>query len=324
MLSRQEKLPPAASLILTVFLVIAWTFLLLGIQQGVSRIEGGGVTRPFSIGFVLVIGLATVIGGARCGALALLLSFLATVFVLPPHGFHDVVAHPRNQVETCFLVVVGALQVVGMVTLRQNRSLRADAAFRSRELFASQARLRESEQRRLTFTREVLMAATGGRLDLCDADELHSLVSGEPEISATLKRNEEVSVLRRRLTAAMAMKSFHGQRMDDLALCVTEAGMNAVKHGNGGTARVWIGDGEATVIVSDRGPGISSVNIARATLERGFSTQASLGMGFFMMMESADRLALHTSAEGTSILFRVGNKPRRSVEDSLLDSFGSL
>jgi anti-sigma regulatory factor (Ser/Thr protein kinase) len=146
------------------------------------------------------------------------------------------------------------------------------------------------------------------------------MVSGNPALKFPLKDTADVSALRvelRRIVAGLRL----GTRVDDLFTCATEAASNAVKHGNGGAAEAYLDKGEITLMISDHGPGISPANLARATLERGFSTEISLGMGFVMMLEAADLLGLSTSENGTTVLMRISSRPRVSVEENLLARF---
>ena len=73
-------------------------------------------------------------------------------------------------------------------------------------------------------------------------------------------------------------------------------------HGRGGTARLHA-DGETgrlQVWVRDQGAGIPEEMLHRATLERGYSTlPGSLGFGFWLMIQTADRVYLHTGEGGT-------------------------
>ena len=54
--------------------------------------------------------------------------------------------------------------------------------------------------------------------------------------------------------------------------------------------------------VEDKGPGIGSLILPRATLARGFSTKPSLGMGYSIMLDVVDRLLLKTDEWGTTLL----------------------
>ena len=54
--------------------------------------------------------------------------------------------------------------------------------------------------------------------------------------------------------------------------------------------------------MQDRGAGIDLAKLPRATLERGFTTAGSLGHGFWLMLQTCDRLWLLTGPEGTTVV----------------------
>jgi anti-sigma regulatory factor (Ser/Thr protein kinase) len=176
---------------------------------------------------------------------------------------------------------------------------------------------RTQEESRLGFYREVLQAVTGGRLLLCSEGEIKSMVSGEPVLVQQLDGPYDASQLRRGLHAAATEWNMNLARIEDLCTCAMEGAANALKHGGGGLAQAWASEGEFFLLITDSGPGISPTNLARATLERGFSTRSSLGMGFTMMLETVDTMALATSNKGTQLLLRVGSLPRLTLEDNL-------
>ncbi|MBC8142338.1 MAG: ATP-binding protein, partial [Armatimonadetes bacterium] len=75
-------------------------------------------------------------------------------------------------------------------------------------------------------------------------------------------------------------------------------------HGGGGTAS-FHGDPEAgqlQICITDNGTGIAEETLHRATLERGYTTAGSLGLGFSLMYSAADRVYLLTGATGTTLL----------------------
>ena len=47
-------------------------------------------------------------------------------------------------------------------------------------------------------------------------------------------------------------------------------------------------------------------------------------MGFHMMLQTADTLALCTSEQGTTVLLKVSSRPRATEQDSLLARYASL
>jgi len=93
------------------------------------------------------------------------------------------------------------------------------------------------------------------------------------------------------------------ERQHDLVTAASEAGMNAIVHGGGGTGQVSVGAGDTVQVrVEDQGGGIAMENLPRAALSRGFSTNATLGHGLKMMLETADRLYLLTDPGGTTVV----------------------
>jgi PAS domain S-box-containing protein len=165
---------------------------------------------------------------------------------------------------------------------------------------AEQALL-ENEARQRTLLRDVLKSVTEGKLILCQsAGDLppRAVPVGEPiPLSmAAFKR------ARRAAQAAAAEQGLEGGRIDDLITATSEAAMNAVVHGGGGTAFVGITPGGAVQVwVEDGGTGIELGRIPQA-IEKGASTAGSLGHGFFLMLQSVDRLFLLTGPSGTTIV----------------------
>ena len=60
--------------------------------------------------------------------------------------------------------------------------------------------------------------------------------------------------------------------------------------------------GVVQVRISDQGEGIAVENLPRATLERGYSTKATLGHGMKMMLQTTDALWLLTGPTGTTVV----------------------
>jgi anti-sigma regulatory factor (Ser/Thr protein kinase) len=58
--------------------------------------------------------------------------------------------------------------------------------------------------------------------------------------------------------------------------------------------------------VQDRGPGIKTSELARATLMQHYSTKNSMGCGFTLMLYYADYLYLNTGPSGTALAMNFG------------------
>jgi len=176
---------------------------------------------------------------------------------------------------------------------------------RGRTLFIAYLRdLTEWEQaaaQQRAFLRDVLLSVTEGRLLLChQASDLPAPLTPLGG-SVSLSREGGLRELRHLALDAAGKMTEVGRH--DLATAVSEAAMNAVVHGGGGTGQVSVGaEGTVQVRVEDHGGGISMENLPRATLSRGFSTKATLGHGLKMMLETADRIYLLTGPSGTTIV----------------------
>jgi len=158
-------------------------------------------------------------------------------------------------------------------------------------------------EREKTFLRDVLASVTEGKLLLVrlPLDLPAALASlGEP---IPLTRGGGLRGLRQRAQAAAQAAGHSEERQHDLLTAASEAGMNAILHGGGGLGQVSAGaDGLVQVRVVDQGGGIAMETLPRAALVRGFSTQATLGHGLKMMLETVDRLFLLTDTAGTTVV----------------------
>ena len=153
------------------------------------------------------------------------------------------------------------------------------------------------------FLRDVLSSVTEGKL-LLSTSPAH-LPPPLPPVGdpILLTREGGLRDLRLRTQEAAANNGHPEERQFDLMTAASEAGMNAILHGGGGTGHVSMGaDGTIQVRVEDNGAGIAMENLPRATLSRGFSTKATLGHGLKMMLETADRLYLLTGPTGTTVV----------------------
>lgn len=151
------------------------------------------------------------------------------------------------------------------------------------------------------FLRDILYSVTEGKLHLCNSiDELPPLPPKQAgPIGVSSINLREIRVVTSEIASRHGVE---GERCIDLVTAVGEAAMNAVVHGGGGIADVYAEPGRVLVSIEDRGHGIDLSNLPRATLERGYTTEGSLGHGFFMILNFSDRLFLKTGADGTTVV----------------------
>ena len=124
----------------------------------------------------------------------------------------------------------------------------------------------------------------------------------------------------RRAAAAMANRlGFAETAAGRLALVVTEAAGNLVKHAGGGRI-VWREVGTRTrpgleVLVLDRGPGIPDVERA---LEDGYSTAGTSGTGLGAIRRLSDEFDVYSApGRGTAVLSRLYGKPPEDPQPPL-------
>lgn len=306
----------AAAGVLTLGLLCFCTWGLLALQHVV------GDQRPYTILYLIPVAIGSALLNRRGGlAAAALAVILARVFLLNDHKHGSALLSFPSLAESIeFLSLLAGTLTVALVTGRLRAALTTVNLSRDRlkesnarlqqvnaQLEDAGARLHESERERRDFYRDVLQAVTGGKLRLVEPNEMPpaDMASGPPVLILPLAEPFDATSLRRMLQTLACDLGMDDARIFDLCTGSTEAAANAIKHGNGGEASVWTEADAVTVQIADRGEGIAPVHLARATLEQGYSTRVSLGMGFHLMLQTSDVLALSTTPQGTTVLLRV-------------------
>lgn len=164
--------------------------------------------------------------------------------------------------------------------------------------------LARAEEQKKQFYRDVVFAVTNGKLVLCERHEVeqywpHSL--HEVEIRA----EEDIRQVRELVQEIGGAAGMEEQRIYDLGLCASEAATNALKHGEGGLAAITRVDETVRVRIEDGGAGIDPATLPKATLLKGYSTRASMGLGFTIMHELADKIYLFTAPSGTVVILEM-------------------
>jgi anti-sigma regulatory factor (Ser/Thr protein kinase) len=305
------------------------TILLLGLCTWleVALDQIAGIHRPYTIFYLIPVAVGAAFFGVRGGvatAFAALLLARIYVFSDAKHGL-ALVSFPSIAEAIEFGALLLGTIVVAVITGRLRTTLsRLNQS--NGELQQSNAKLIESEEQRRVFNRDVLLAVTGGKLRLVDHGEIppSDLAHVTPVLTLSLTKPADATELRHALSRIGQECGMDPDRIGDLCTATTEAATNAIKHGNGGQATVWSVGDAVTVQIADNGSGIAPAHLARATLEQGFSTRVSLGMGFHLMLQSTDTLALCTDIHGTTVFLQVSNKSRPTIQESVLARYANV
>lgn len=162
---------------------------------------------------------------------------------------------------------------------------------------------REETRRIFKAYRDVMVAATRDKLVLMDEEECAAAISeGEMLFEMELSEVSDGAAARRMLDEHLRAAGCDGMVLFRLKVCVSEAVTNAFKHAGRGHVAALLHEGQLRVVVSDHGAGIPYEILPKAVLTEGYSTQVSLGKGFAVMLKYLDRIRLHTSAQGTTII----------------------
>lgn len=182
-------------------------------------------------------------------------------------------------------------------------------------------KLRE-EMRQKQFYRDAVCAITNGKLSLMDRAELAAVRSGGHALGGMdICCREDVYNARKLAETILAEQKFTGERIFDIATCVTEAATNTLLHGGGGKMSVTTipelpavalppvrSDG-IRIVLEDHGSGINFSELPHAILKRGYSTAVSMGLGYTLILDMMDRVYLATDASGTIILMEAAVNP---------------
>ncbi|MEO7716219.1 MAG: ATP-binding protein, partial [Capsulimonas sp.] len=198
--------------------------------------------------------------------------------------------------------VVAELAVVK--TRAEELQIEIDARREAEEARAKSEKLREAAEARMrTFLSDVLASVTEGKLRLVDSPS--GLPPRLPQIGdpIPLVISHDMRTLRDAAKHAALALSFPDLRWQNLITAASEAAMNAIVHAGGGSSYVGsVPSGTVQVWIEDTGKGIDMDNLPRATLERGWTTAGSLGHGFWLMLQTVDRVYLLTGPMGTTLV----------------------
>jgi anti-sigma regulatory factor (Ser/Thr protein kinase) len=173
---------------------------------------------------------------------------------------------------------------------------------------------KQFEDRQRDFYRRTILAATEGKLQLTEKEEIVKY-AGQPVAVFKLENAEDFQNVR---TAVMDIARSLGMddvRAGDYRAAVGEAVTNATKHANGGTVSIHVLPEAMLTVISDYGPGIEAMSIPEVALKKGYTTAGTLGMGYKVMTSIADKVFLATVPSGTTVGIEMSIKPPETKLD---------
>ncbi len=175
-----------------------------------------------------------------------------------------------------------------------------------------------AEREKRQFYRDTIKSVTQGKLELVSIEDVKEYLDPSGLIS-DVDSPAGTTAARHNIMEFCALTGYCDEGAGVFETAVGEALTNAIKHANG--CRVYAGVHGSSIwaAIADSGPGISSMTLPHATLRRGYSSKASMGMGYSIMMEATDNILLCTGSEGTIIVLSVNTVAPR--HDMSLDDF---
>ncbi len=169
----------------------------------------------------------------------------------------------------------------------------------------AEAALCELEAHKRDFYRRTILAATEGKLLVCERQEIEQ-IAGPAARSWDFRGRDEAAAALDEVTELIREAGMEEQRFYEYLGCITEALANAFKHAGGGRLSLHATDDGLICVVSDSGPGIGTMALPDVALTKHYSTSGTLGMGYKLMIHFADRVYLATGPEGTTVAVEMG------------------
>ena len=181
----------------------------------------------------------------------------------------------------------------------------------------AEQRERELDAHKREFYRRTLLAATEGKLLISEPEEIRG-IAGEMIGSWPVLDLDDIDEARKGIRRLAIESGMDNGRVTDFMGCAIEALANVHKHAGGGVASLHVNPGGLMLVVSDEGPGIEALALPDVALTKGYTTAISLGMGYKVMIEFADRIYLATGPDGTLVAIQMGLHAGLAPSDALL------
>jgi len=168
----------------------------------------------------------------------------------------------------------------------------------------------EVEQHKREFYRRTILAATEGKLEISDSENIRRL-AGPAIAEWNIVHGEDLGVIRLQVTEIAEELHMDEPRIYDFILAVGEATTNSYKHAGNGHVSLHQADDSLMVVVADHGPGMEALTLPEVALTKGYSTTGTLGMGYKAILSVADKVYLATGSSGTTVAILMSLHPKK-------------
>lgn len=179
-----------------------------------------------------------------------------------------------------------------------------------------------AEEHKRDFYRRTISAFTGGKLVIVEPEEIMQ-AAGDAVGFWNLYALEDLNTMRGGVKDLLLDAGMDERRLYEFMGAIVEAATNAYKHAGGGRVSLHLNPSTVVCVVSDTGPGMEALALPDVALTKGYSTANTLGMGYKIMIQSADRTYLATSTKGTTVAVEMAINPGPPERDALLEKLTS-
>ena len=120
-----------------------------------------------------------------------------------------------------------------------------------------------------------------------------------PQIAINVREEGEVGTARRRAQQMATNVGFDANQIGQLAIIVSEAATNLVKHGGGGEVLLRELSNGLEIIAIDKGRGMRDVS---AALSDGYSTSGTAGNGLGAIRRLSSLFDIYSQREGGTVI----------------------
>lgn len=174
----------------------------------------------------------------------------------------------------------------------------------------------EVERDKRRFYRETILAVTGGKFEITDPADARDWIQ-DPDISVHASASYDLADARHEAMEYCSQAGMEESSMREFELALGESLSNAVKHAGEGWLYVGRKEDSVWTAVVDRGNGIDTFIIPKVALLAGFSTRASMGLGYTLILRVCDNVKLATGPEGTTVVMEKLLKPLSEFDRQL-------